>query len=1028
VESLTAIREEKSKSVRQAVVAALDKLGGQSENDEASAQYWIMKREWERCIAIGTPALKPLIACLRDKDTKVRRSAVDALGQIGDPRAVDPLIDCLKSRDMEIRRSAVTALGRIGDARAVDPLIALFENSERTMRKLIDIALGKIDWPSDTEESRARYCIMKQAWHTCVEIGTPAVAYLIAALNNKETYMRQPAAEALEKIGNAQVVEALIAVLEGGNVEARKAAIEVLGRIGGAEAVNPLVATFEHSDNETRRLIDTALVNIDWPTGTEESRARYCVMKKAWHTCVEIGTPAVEPLIAALNSKKTRVRQPAAEALEKIGNTQVVEGLIAVLEGENAEARKAAIEVLGRMGDAQAVNPLVETFEHSDNETRRLIDTALVNIDWPTGTEESRARYCVMKQHWHTCVEIGTPAVEPLVAALRDQRDSAVEAIAIAETLGEIGDDRAVEPLIVALKNENKYLRKAVAEALGKFGDARAVNPLILAFQHSGKSVQDAIEVALGNIETGSEEQRQAQRCAMKQQWDQCIEIGAPATAPLAAILEGNKKREVRQQAAEALGKIGEAQAVPALSTALLNDKSYSVREAAAEALGMIGDPHATESLSSGLKEEDQRVREAVVQALGQTGDAGALELLTAILQDTDPGMRLLASKALAKLADSPGLRWQTHWVTIRTLLHISVLDENKRAREAAAKALEEIGKPAVELLIDALKNKDAKIRQGAASTLGQIGDKRAVEAILTTLQDEDGAVRASAASALGQIGDTGAIEALLTTLQDEDSAVRARAAHSLDKLGWKPGEGINDIGYWIAKREWEQCVALGRPAVPPLIACFQDKDKSIRDAVSEALGQIGAPAIEALIAALENEEPRVRQAARKALAHTGAPATMPLIRRLQHRDARIRQAACKVLGQLGDTRAVTPLISALKDQDQYTATRQSAAQALGGIGDSQAVPPLIASLQDDKISVCRAAARALVAIYQSGGLSEPQQRKILEQRSVITQRHQDRTHHYDKGGYYDTGHCRWHNDSTGHDDRGRDIGVNFPL
>lgn len=45
--------------------------------------------------------------------------------------------------------------------------------------------------------------------------------------------------------------------------------------------------------------------------------------------------------------------------------------------------------------------------------------------------------------------------------------------------LGEIGDDRAVEPLIKILENEWwESARGEAAEALGKIGDIRAIGPL----------------------------------------------------------------------------------------------------------------------------------------------------------------------------------------------------------------------------------------------------------------------------------------------------------------------------------------------------------------------------------------------------------------------------------------------------------------------------------------------------------------------------------------------------------------------
>jgi HEAT repeat protein len=55
------------------------------------------------------------------------------------------------------------------------------------------------------------------------------------------------------------------------------------------------------------------------------------------------------------------------------------------------------------------------------------------------------------------------------------------------------------------------------------------------------------------------------------------------------------------------------------------------------------------------------------------------------------------------------------------------------------------------------------------------------------------------------------------------------------------------------------------------------------------------------------------------------------------------------VLGEIGDPRAVDPLIEALKDE--YSRVRSSAARALGEIGDPKAVDPLTEALKDEYLT-----------------------------------------------------------------------------
>ena len=65
---------------------------------------------------IGTPAVVTLLELLNDTKEIVVQSAAYALGRIGDPRAVEPLMKKLGDKDQEVRLFAGYALDEIGDA------------------------------------------------------------------------------------------------------------------------------------------------------------------------------------------------------------------------------------------------------------------------------------------------------------------------------------------------------------------------------------------------------------------------------------------------------------------------------------------------------------------------------------------------------------------------------------------------------------------------------------------------------------------------------------------------------------------------------------------------------------------------------------------------------------------------------------------------------------------------------------------------------------------------------------------------
>jgi HEAT repeat protein len=207
---------------------------------------------------------------------------------------------------------------------------------------------------------------------------------------------------------------------------------------------------------------------------------------------------------------------------------------------------------------------------------------------------------------------IGAPAVEPLIAGLQftaqqhkyygDVRERAADALA------EIGDPRAVEALVIALKDKgHRFVRVSAACALGKIGNARAVEPLITALGDDENAVSAFAADAL-------------------------VALGEPAVEPLMAMF----KSETPGEAASLLIRIG-APAVGSLISAL-PDSEAAVRQRAALALGQTHDPRVIEPLIKALKDNHQGVRRAAINALCNIGSPQALEELERITRDDKSG------------------------------------------------------------------------------------------------------------------------------------------------------------------------------------------------------------------------------------------------------------------------------------------------------------------------------------------------------------------------------------------------------
>ena len=136
-------------------IHALIQIASNPARDSEAVRFlsWIFKEE------CSPGALDALLLHLTSRSANTRSSAAEALGAIGDARAVDGLLSRWEDRHekTEVRQTAAQALGAIGDPRAVDGLLSRFEDrQEKTgVRQTAARALGAISDPRGIEALRA---------------------------------------------------------------------------------------------------------------------------------------------------------------------------------------------------------------------------------------------------------------------------------------------------------------------------------------------------------------------------------------------------------------------------------------------------------------------------------------------------------------------------------------------------------------------------------------------------------------------------------------------------------------------------------------------------------------------------------------------------------------------------------------------------------------------------------------------------------------------------------------------------------
>jgi len=162
----------------------------------------------EALAALGPWPVPRLLRTLETATTAVeRRSAADALGLMGNRRAIPRLLQRLEDPNMSVRRSATRALLRVRARSSIPPIIRLLRDPSGGVRVLVAGVLGRFGDRS-------------------------AVPALVRALQDSKWYVRQVTAEALGELRDFRARMPLVQALRDSRpavVRAARAALIAIG-------------------------------------------------------------------------------------------------------------------------------------------------------------------------------------------------------------------------------------------------------------------------------------------------------------------------------------------------------------------------------------------------------------------------------------------------------------------------------------------------------------------------------------------------------------------------------------------------------------------------------------------------------------------------------------------------------------------------------------------------------------------------------------------------------------------------------
>jgi HEAT repeat protein len=551
-----------------------------------------------------------------------------------DERSFEQLLTDLQTGDLFARVEAAEALGRLGDARAFDPLVETLRDPEWRVSMAAVTALGALG------DARAVGPIVETLRRNDVIQGGIGRAIKIA----------NAVVPALKQLGEPGF-QALLSVL-------RECAEDEF--FGGAAAT----ALGEMRDP---RALDTLLYAL---------HSSVFEVGAASQAVSELGEIAIAPLIDTLREPPGPVQYHAQQALRSMGQAVIPYLLAALSTADSPGVRALLLRSLSFYEDERVLDPLHAALSDPDEDVREVAAFALASRGDPDALEEvlmTPQRIPGTNTSARALAQIGAQAVDPLILALSDATRPEFARVNAVTALGEIGDARAVEPLVAILRDETSAIRLAAGQALGHLNHPRSVEALIAALDDDMPEIRRTAILSLGAV-------------GGKGVFDALERVATdPATDP-----------RIRAMAGFALGRLDRERTVPVLVGMVADETVVRSLDPVLVSLGTAAIPPLLEAARS----ENRTVRFAAMRYLNQylqrEHDARIIEFLATLVNDEDPSMR-----------------------------------------RAGAMMLGEVGNTrAVDELVEALGHWGISERIGSAQILGKIGDARALPALEKALTD----------------------------------------------------------------------------------------------------------------------------------------------------------------------------------------------------------------------------------------------------------------------------------------------------
>ena len=353
------------------------------------------------------------------------------------------------------------------------------------------------------------------------------------------------------------------------------------------------------------------------------------------------GEGRAKEILASWQDSPSDLLVSAVKYLSAIGSAGLAVSLPPLVDSTDTAVASAAIEGLGAAGDATSVTLLVSKLK-SDTFPDAHKSEAILALG-------------VLKS---------SEAVDELIAIARNSDEDKVRRMYAADSLGKIGDERAVPVLKDMFSERDALIRLYAASALARFNLHDAFPLLMQGLRDESWKIREMSAKTLARPLDGGQ---------------------AGSAVPILSFkAESDPVPQVRLASIQALGEIGGDEATRFLLALYTGqNRPPESREAALSALAAHSPSAAIDAVKTVIASEatslDQRTLQATAKVISTVKDGQLKDIYAKLLENADPVVRSYAVRGIA----------ENHFSDLRDKVKkVSETDPNPGTRKEAENSL----------------------------------------------------------------------------------------------------------------------------------------------------------------------------------------------------------------------------------------------------------------------------------------------------------------------------------------------------